>query len=65
MFPTQIYQIVCEIADPSYPRTGNGLLRFMVHLLSYMVILVYPTIYTLQYPTIKESLVKLDILNLK
>ncbi|XP_063674138.1 uncharacterized protein LOC134811291 isoform X2 [Bolinopsis microptera] len=62
VFAPYLYQTLSELADPNKIKENNSLFRFLSHFLSYMVVLVNPTIYTLQYPTIKESLMKRDLL---
>ena len=61
----QLYQTLSELVDPENIKESSSLFRFLTHFLSYMVVLVNPTIYTLQYPTIKESLMKRELLKFK
>jgi len=61
-FAPYLYQTLSELADPDRIQNSDSLFRFLSHILSYMVVLVNPTIYTLQYPTIKESLMKRELL---
>ncbi|KAL5257235.1 hypothetical protein ACHWQZ_G012244 [Mnemiopsis leidyi] len=64
-FAPYLYQTLSELVDPENIKESSSLFRFLTHFLSYMVVLVNPTIYTLQYPTIKESLMKRELLKFK